>query len=123
MALPAAAFELTTDVRSNIVDRTMMRQPWSPQMDARTVRPRFHRFITKVPGHDLLGQLRPPCASKTHQIFGRNRDHARVSATARGTGQAIELGGILGHGVGALTSSASCCQIRRGALRYGPRWV
>jgi len=67
----------------------MVGQAWAPEVNARAITASLHGFVTEVPWHDTLGELRPPSALETHEILGANRDHPGVPATAGRTGQAI----------------------------------
>jgi hypothetical protein len=66
-------------------------QARAPEVNARTVGARFHRFIPEVPGDDAQRELGAASALKAHQIRGADWDHPGVAAATSRAGQAIEL--------------------------------
>ena len=91
MALPAAAFELAADGGADLINRAVVRETWAPEVNTPAVSARFHGFVSEVTGYDAQRKLWPACALEVQQILGRDGDHAGVPATARRTGQAIQL--------------------------------
>jgi len=80
----------------------MVRHAGPPQMYACAVAACLHGLVPKVPGYDPRSELRTTLAVKPQQVVRAYWDHAGVSATTRGTGQAIELF-VGGHVRGSIT--------------------